>query len=181
MKRLNIAIALIAFATLVWGFSSKLKAPAETIGLNIGNKAPEMVYKTPDGKDLSLSSVNKNKIVLIDFWASWCGPCRMENPNVVQTFQKYKDKKFKGGAKGFTVYGVSLDASKDRWVAAIAKDKLEWPNHVSDLMQWQSAAAAQYGVNSIPMNFLLDAKGIIVAKNLRGPALDAEIKKLLKE
>jgi hypothetical protein len=105
----------------------------------------------------------------------------MENPAVVAAYEKYKNTKFKNGARGFTIYSVSLDKAKENWVAAIAKDKLSWANHVSDLMSWQSAAAAQYGVNSIPMNFLLDAKGIIVAKNLRGSALEAEIEKLVKK
>lgn len=178
MKKQNLLISLIAISFFIWGFSEKLTEPQPQIGINIGNKAPEMIYKTPDGKDLSLSSVNKNKIVLIDFWASWCGPCRKENPTVVAAYQKYKDKKFKGGAKGFTIYSVSLDRAKEQWVDAIKKDKLEWPNHVSDLMFWQSAAAAQYNVNSIPASFLLDSKGIIVAKNLRGPDLEKELEKL---
>jgi hypothetical protein len=99
---------------------------------------------------------------------------------VVAAYQKYKDKKYKGGAKGFTVYSVSLDRAKEQWIEAIKKDNLEWPNHVSDLMFWQSAAAAQYNVNSIPASFLLDSKGIIIAKNLRGPALEAELEKLVE-
>ena len=107
---------------------------------------------------------------MIDFWASWCGPCRRENPNVVEAFNKYKDAEFKSG-KGFTVYSVSLDQSKDRWVAAIDQDKLAWPAHVSDLKGWYAKYAKVYNVNSIPSNFLLDGNGVIIAKNLRGPML----------
>jgi thiol-disulfide isomerase/thioredoxin len=109
-------------------------------------------------------------MVLIDFWASWCGPCRRENPNVVDAYKKYKNAKFKN-AKGFTVYSVSLDKNKAAWIKAIQQDGLEWPYHVSDLKFWNSEAAKIYGVNSIPTNWLIDANGIIVAKNLRGIAL----------
>jgi thiol-disulfide isomerase/thioredoxin len=113
--------------------------------------------------------------VLVDFWASWCGPCRGENPNVVKAYNKYKDK-----GKGFTVFSVSLDDDKDRWVKAIAADGLAWPNHVSDLQKWNNAAAAAYGVQSIPASFLLDPSGKIIGKNLRGPALEAKLAEVLK-
>ena len=131
-----------------------------------------------EGKEIKLSSI-KGKVVLIDFWASWCGPCRMENPNLVKSYVKYKDAKYKD-AKGFDIYSVSLDKNKEAWIAAIAKDQLTWENHVSDLKGWQSSAGADYQVNFIPQNFLINEKGIIVAKNLRGEELDKELDKLLK-
>lgn len=129
----------------------------------IGAEAPEIVSTSPDGREVKLSSL-RGKIVLVDFWASWCGPCRRENPTVIGAWQKYKDK-------GFEVFGVSLDSNKDRWLQAIEKDGLIWENHVSELKKWDTDAAKDYGVSSIPANFLLDKDGNILAKNLRGPKL----------
>jgi thiol-disulfide isomerase/thioredoxin len=137
----------------------------------VGEKAPEIELADRSGNPLKLSSL-KGKVVLLDFWASWCGPCRHENPTVVKAYDKYKEK-------GFTVFSVSLDNSKDKWLAAIAKDGLTWENHVSDLKGWQSAGAALYKVSGIPATFLLDKEGKIVAKNLRGPALEEKLKELL--
>ena len=150
----------------------------QKIGINIGNKAPELVGKSVDGTTMKLSDT-KGKLVLLDFWAGWCGPCRRENPNVVKAYQDYKDKKFENG-DGFTIFGVSLDRTEAAWKKAIADDKLVWPYHISDLKYWQSKHAAVYGVRSIPSNFLINGDGIIVAKNLRGPALEAALKKYAK-
>ncbi|WP_254245109.1 TlpA disulfide reductase family protein [Hymenobacter sp. BRD67] len=118
----------------------------------VGATAPEINLAQPDGKALSLKSL-RGKYVLVDFWASWCGPCRQENPNVVKAYNEYKDK-----GKGFTVFSVSLDDDKDRWTKAIAADGLVWPNHVSDLKKWNNAAATAYGVQAIPQSFLLDPR-----------------------
>jgi len=136
-----------------------------------GAVAPDIKLSTPEGKVVPLSSL-RGKYVLLDFWASWCGPCRQENPNVVRAYQKYKDK-------GFTVYSVSLDQSRDKWVNAIAKDNLTW-THVSDLQYWQSAAAQTYKIEAIPQSYLLDPQGRIIGKNLRGPALEAKLAEVMK-
>lgn len=138
----------------------------------IGSLAPDIELTDPSGKIRKLSSL-KGKVVLIDFWASWCGPCRKENPNVVATYNKYKDK-------GFEVFSVSLDKDRDAWLAAIAKDNLIWPNHVSDLKYWKSAGAATYGVSSIPFTVLVDKKGKIVAKKLRGEELEKQVMELCR-
>ncbi|HMQ46673.1 MAG TPA: redoxin domain-containing protein [Saprospiraceae bacterium] len=136
-----------------------------------GGEAPNFTQKTPEGEDLSLSDL-RGKVVLLDFWASWCGPCRRENPNVVRLYETYKDK-------GFDILGVSLDRERERWLAAIQQDGLTW-NHVSDLKGWQNEVAGIYGVSSIPHTVLLDAEGKIIAKNLRGEALALKLEELFK-
>lgn len=136
----------------------------------IGTEFPDFTQNDTTGKPVSLSSL-RGKYVLIDFWASWCRPCRQENPNVVANYQRYKDK-------NFTVLGVSLDKAKQAWVDAINMDGLTWA-HVSDLQGWANAVAAQFGIQSIPQNFLIGPDGKIIAKNLRGPALERKLAQLL--
>ena len=146
-----------------------LKASA---ALAVNQVAPDFTAPTPDGKTMKLSDL-RGKYVLLDFWASWCGPCRAENPNVVKAFNRFKDK-------NFDILGVSLDRTGDqaKWTAAIEKDGLAW-HHVSDLKWWSSDIAKLYMINSIPQNFLLDPQGRIIAMNLRGEALEAELEKVI--
>lgn len=140
-------------------------------GVQVGTTAPEISLPATDGKQVTLSSL-KGKYVLVDFWASWCGPCRGENPHVVAAFNRFKDK-------NFTILGVSLDRDRDKWLAAIESDKLTW-THISDLQGWESVAARDYGVESIPANFLVDPSGKVVARDLRGEELASKLAEVLK-
>ena len=142
---------------------------SQEIGTNIGDEAPMLSYNNPNGEQMSLSDI-KNKLILIDFWASWCGPCRRENPNLVDAYKKYNKTKFKEG-NGFEIYSLSLDKKQEAWVKAINQDQLFWEYHVSDLGGWQSAGSQKYGISSIPSNVIINGKGIIIAKNLKGQAL----------
>lgn len=179
------------FGTVVQQLQAQMASRAAKELIQLGKTAPDIRLNDPEGKEYALSDL-KGKVVLLDFWASWCGPCRKANPHVVEVYHKYK-------SKGFTVMSVSLDginprmmnrfktqeeidkqleASRKRWVAAIEKDQLEWPYHVSDLKHWNSIAAKTYGVSSIPQTFLIDRDGKFAAMNPRF-TLEEELKKLL--
>lgn len=147
---------------------SKLKS---TIGP--GRTAPEIEMKDPDGNTRKLSDL-RGKVVMIDFWASWCSPCRAENPNVVRLYKKYHDK-------GFEIYSVSLDRTREAWLRAIEQDGLEWSNHVSDLRGWTSSGGATYGIKSVPSTVLVDRDGKIIARNLRGQELANKLKEIFGE
>ena len=140
--------------------------------LAIGSPAPDINLPTPDGNTLALTSL-KGKVVLVDFWASWCKPCRAENPNVKKAYNKYKDK-------GFEILGVSLDKQKKAWVNAIEKDGLPW-KHISDLAAWQSSVVPLYSIKGIPLTYLIDRDGTIIAKNLRGEALHQKLAEIFGE
>ena len=138
----------------------------------VGTEAPDIVMAGRDGKELRLSDL-RGKVVLIDFWASWCRPCRAENPNVVRLYNRYHDK-------GFEIFSVSLDNNRDAWLRAIQADGLVWPNHVSDLRGWSSAAGRLYGISSIPATVLVDREGKVLARNLRGQQLEQKLKDIFE-
>lgn len=147
----------------------ELAATLEVVA--VGKQAPDFTVNDAEGNPVRFSEYIGKEYVLLDFWASWCGPCRRENPNIVRAYNKYKDK-------GFDIFAVSLDKNRDRWLDAIEKDSLTW-THASDLLHWDSEPAKLYGVRAIPANFLIDKNGIIVAKNLKGENLDKTLDDLL--
>ncbi len=159
----NVAKIPIVKDLLAW--AQVMKAVA------VGQKAPDFTMNDIDGNPVTLSSKIGSKLLLIDFWAAWCNPCRQENPNVVKVYKEFSKK-------GFNVFGVSLDKEKEAWIKAIADDKLTW-THVSDLQYWNNAAAKLYAVNAIPANFLLDETGTIIARNLRGEDLYNKVNEIL--
>lgn len=143
---------------------------AQVVGVDVGNIAPEIDLPDTKGEKIALSSL-RGTLVLIDFWASWCGPCIKEQPLLIKLNNAYPDK--------LSIYGVSMDTKKPLWTGAIAKGKLPWTN-VSDLKYWQSPVVSDYMLQSVPLNFLIDKNGIILAKNIHGQALEAKIKELLQ-
>ena len=140
-------------------------------GIAVGQPAPDIALPNPDGKVYKLSDL-KGKVVLLDFWASWCGPCRRANPSVVSLYNRYK-------SKGFVVFNVSLDKDKQKWVDAIEQDGLKWEYHVSELKFWQSQVVGLYGIEAIPRQFLIDKQGKIAAITQAGGSLEAQVEKMM--
>lgn len=144
----------------------------------VGKTAPMIEGVTPDGRIVALKDL-RGKVVLVDFWASWCGPCRAESSTLVKAYKTFRNKKGPKG-EGFEIYSVSLDVNNERWKKAIAADKLEWSSHVCDFNGWRSGLASSYGVRQIPSNFIIDKDGRVMAANLRGDELIAFLKALFE-
>jgi len=186
MRRV-LLIIIMSFVVNTITTAENINGPSKRkVGIQVGEIAPNIALKNPDGRTMQLSET-RGKLVLLDFWASWCGPCRRENPTVVRVYNKFKNSKLAAG-DGFTVFSVSLDGLTDRqgnakqlnakfeWMNAIKHDKLTWKYHVSELKGWNSKVHKRFGVRSIPSNFLIDRDGVIVGKNLRDIELYQAVK-----
>lgn len=178
MKRL---ITILAFSLAI---TTTADAQYENTKIQLGQKAPDLALSTPDGKKMKISEINKDRYVLLDFWASWCGPCRRSNPGLVRMYKEYSTKKFKGAKDGFTVISISMDKNKEAWINAIKQDNLSWPYHISDLVDWNTGKcmpANTYGIQYIPQAFLVDPSGKIVGKYMSAEEAEKDIKKYVKE
>lgn len=167
------AVALMAAA---WTSDSSYNPNPGQVQLQIGKEVPDLEGNMPNGETMKLSDL-RGQIVLIDFWASWCGPCRATMPPVVQAYNNYKDSEFEGG-KGFAVFSVSLDQNMTAWKRGIENLGQVWPHHISDLRGWRSMHAAKYGVNAIPAAFLIDGEGRLIAKNIHPMQLNNTLQNL---
>jgi thiol-disulfide isomerase/thioredoxin len=173
MKKILVALLLSCGVTGAY-------AQYQNTTIKVGQKAPELKFNSPSGDQLDLAKISKDRIVLLDFWASWCRPCRNANPRLVELYDRYKDKQFKTAKKGFTIVSVSLDQKKEAWEKAISDDKLAWEYHMSDLGGWQSKAAEIYGVQFIPQAFLVGPDGKVLATYQMAEQAEADLQKLLK-
>ena len=174
MKRILMVLMLGLLAT-----GAQAQVP-ENRTIKIGEPAPELKFEDPSGNTLELGKITRGRVVLLDFWASWCRPCRTANPKLVAMYERYKEKEFKSAKKGFTIVSVSLDQNKEAWVKAIADDKLVWEYHMSDLGGWQSKAASIYGIEFVPQAFLVGPDGKVLAKYMMAEKAEADLQKLLK-
>jgi len=175
MKKLIVALMLVS------GFAGTLHAQVpENTTVKVGQKAPELKFQNPEGKTIELSKIAKDHVVLVDFWASWCRPCRTANPRLVDLYNRYQGKKIKGAKKGFTILSVSMDQKKEAWVKAIADDKLTWEYHMSDLGGWDSKPAQIYGVQYIPQAFLVGSDGKVIGTYQFAEQAEADLQKMLK-
>lgn len=172
MKKILLGLAAISMLSI-----SSLSAQGRNSVIQVGSKAPEIVAQNPEGKEFQLSKINKDAYVIVDFWASWCRPCRVANPALVKMMKELEGIKLKGAKKGFKILSVSLDNKKENWIKGIEQDDLFWDTHVSDLKHWSSQYAADYGVQFIPQVFLLNPQGEVLGIY----ANIAELKKAVDE
>lgn len=170
----------ILVALLLSSSSVYAQAQYENTTVKVGQKAPDLKFNNPAGEKLELSKIAKDRVILLDFWASWCRPCRTANPKLVELYNRYKDKDFKSAKKGFTIVSVSLDQNKEAWIKAIKDDQLAWEYHMSDLGGWQSQPAEVYGVEYVPQAFLVGPDGKIIAKYQFAEQAEADLQKMLK-
>ena len=174
---------ILTTLALSLGIIYSVSAQYENTKIKVGQQAPELAFSTPEGKKISLAEINKGRYVLLDFWASWCGPCRRSNPGLVRMYKEYSVKKFKGAKNSFTVVSVSMDKDKEKWVGAIKQDGLNWPYHMSDLVDWNTGncvTANTYGVQFIPQFLLVDPSGKILGKYMAAEEAENDIKKYVQ-